>query len=400
MAGFQQPRLGAIASAAMIGLALVAIAPWPYATLGGVVANVTMCAIPFMVVVAGFWKGAEPQPIAGLHQPLRGLGLLGLATVFAGAVYAVLSVTFGGGRGDTPFLAFGIILSIVVTFWLDVVLGGWPFALVRNRLLGGASLILAAYLITALLLRTLDFSVFAGQAFYAGMDPAGPIPAWDGLVGGVSCLATVFLFLHFELWPLTLLPRLQRQPVMGVVWSLLILGGGIGGYLFGTRVLGLSPDAFLVTVPVPFMFGTVVVLTMFQGSLTRRLTGLSRGLVSAVLAAVAGTVLARMFLLLQPMLTPDVPASSPLDQHLWLASALLAVTFPLMAMYHDLFRLWPLAGREDEAAPQPGQDGAGSSGEVVADATESSGAAPSVATTRRSAVTNTASTPGAADTLA
>jgi len=359
MASLPQPKLGAIASAAMTGLALLAIVPWPYATLGGIVANVTMCAIPFMVVVAGFWKGQEPQPIAGWNQPRRGLGLLGIAVVFAWVVYAVLSVTFGGSRGDTPFLAFGIILSIVVTFWLDVVFGGWPFTLIPNRLLGGVSLIVAAYLITALLLRTLDFSFFAGQTFYAGMDPAGPIPAWDMLVGGVSSLATIFLFLHFELWPLTRFPRLLRQPVLGLVWGLLILGIGIGGYLFGTRVLGLTPDTFLVTVPVPFMFGTVVVLTMFKGSLTNRLQGRVRSLVSAALAGVIGTGLAQFYLLLQPILTPDVPAASALDHHLWLASALLAVTFPLMAGYHDLFQLWPLATREDHSTEAPDPVSAG-----------------------------------------
>jgi hypothetical protein len=46
--------------------------------------------------------------------------------------------------------------------------------------------------------------------------------------------------------------------------------------------------------------------------------------------------------MLMPILTPDVPAGE-LDQHLWLASALLGVTFPFLAMYNDLFQLWPLA---------------------------------------------------------
>ncbi len=386
--GLRQPWLGLGATAVTIALALLVIAPWSYATLAGVVADVAMCAIPFTVVVAGFWKGREPRPVALLGQPWRGLGLLGLAALVAGVTWVVLSATVGGGRGDTPFLAFGIILSIVVTFWLDVVWGGWPFTLIRNRPVGGAVLILAAYALTALLVRSLDFSVFAGQPFYPGMDPSGPIPAWDGLVAAVTCLATIFLFLHFDLWPLTRFPRIMRQPVLGLVWSLVLLGVGVPVYLLCTRVLGLSPDTFLVSVPVPFMFGTVVVLTMFQGSLTRHLTGRIRGLVSAVVAAAVGTGLARLYLLLQPVLTPDVPAASPLDQHLWLASALLAVTFPVMAMYHDLFRLWPLASREDHATS------------TTQDAIDSSSPAPSVATSRPSAATKTASTPDASDTLA
>lgn len=396
----RQPWLGLVATAATIVLALLAIAPWPYPILGGVVADITMCAIPFMVVVAGFWKGREPRPFALLGQPWRGLGLLGLAAVVAGLTWLVLSATFGGGRGDTPFLAFGIILSIVVTFWLEVVWGGWPFALLRSRLLAGVGLIVSAYAITGLLLQTLDFSVFVGQPLYPGMDPSGPVAAWDGLVGGVTCLATIFLMLHFELWPLTRFPRIMRQPVLGPVWSFLLLGIGFTVYLIGTRVMGLSPDAFLVAVPVPFMFGTVVVLTMFQGSLTRRLPGPTGGLASAVLAALVGTGLARLYVFLQPLLTPDVPVSSPLDQHLWLASALLAVTFPLIAMYHDLFQLWPLATRESSSAVWPDQAGDPGSSGNASTTPDSSTRAPSVATTRWSAATKTASMPGAPDTLA
>ena len=176
----RQPWLGLGATTLTIALALLVIAPWSYATLAGTVADVTMCAIPFMVVVAGLWKGREPRPVALLGQPCRGLGLLGIAALVAGVTWVVLSATFGGGRGDTPFLAFGIILSIVVTFWLDVVWGGWPFTLIRNRLLGGMVLIVSAYVITGLLLHALDFSAFAAQPFYRAWTRPDPFPLGTG----------------------------------------------------------------------------------------------------------------------------------------------------------------------------------------------------------------------------
>jgi hypothetical protein len=174
------------------------------------------------------------------------------------------------------------------------------------------------------------------------MDPAGPVPAWDGLVVAVTCLATLFLFLHFELWPLTRFTAIRRQPILGIAWTVAVVAIGSGAYYLGTRALGMTPDTFLVTVPVPFLFGSTVLLTMLGGSATARLTGLTKGLVSAVLAMIIGSVLAKGYLMLMPILTPDVPASD-LDQHLWLASALLGVTFPFLAMYNDLFQLWPLA---------------------------------------------------------
>ncbi len=352
-----QPWRGVVASVAVIAVALLAILPWDYATLGGVVADVMMCAIPFAVVVGSFWHSAEPNGIGRLRQPWKGLAYLGLAAVVAVVVHVVLAATIGGGRGDTPVLAFGIILSVVITFWLAVVWGGWPFTLIANRVLGGLVLLATAYVVTAIVLRTLSFAFLGSGPAVAGLDPAGPVPAWDGLVFAVTCLAVIFGLLHFDLWPLTLIPGVMWQPVLGLVWSLATLLVGGAAYLLGTRVLGMSPDTFMVTVPVPFMFGTVVLLTMLDGSLTTRLTGPVKGLVSAGLAAVIGTGLARLYVALMPVLTPDVPAptaaAGALDQHLWLATALLAVTFPLLAMYKDFFGLWPLARGAEQIAAAP-----------------------------------------------
>ena len=345
MSDIRQPWLGVAASAAVIVTSVLAMLPLSYATLGGVVADVMMCTIPFTAVVSSFWQGRQPRAIAELRQPLRGFAFLGLAAVVAVVVYWCLQATIGGGQGATPVLAFGTIGSVVVTFVLVAAWGGWPFTLIPNPLLGGATLLVTAYVVTGLLLQVLDFS-FLGGAF-PGLDPAGPLPAWDGLVAAVTSLATLFAFLHLELWPFRRSPALLRQPVLGLVWTPAVLAIGCGLYYAGTRWLGLSPDTFLVSVPVPFMFGTVILLTMLEGSATARLHGLRRGFASLALAAVLGTLLARCFALLQPLLTPDVPANS-LDQHLWLASALLAVTFPLLAMHHDFFGFWPL-----RAAPVP-----------------------------------------------
>jgi hypothetical protein len=108
---------------------------------------------------------------------------------------------------------------------------------------------------------------------------------------------------------------------------------------------------------VPFLFGTVVLLTMLQGSLTARLTGWRRGALSAAIAVVVGQVLARGYVVAMPLLTPDVPAPTAaaraLDEHLWLATALLAMTFPLLAMYRDYFGPWPFA--RHEPAPAAGE---------------------------------------------
>jgi len=346
MSGIRQPWLGVVASAAIVVISLLAILPWGYATFGGVVANVLMCSIPFSVVVTSFWRSREPDVIARLPQPLRGLAFLAVTAAVAIGVYAVESATMGGSRGDTPFLAFGIIISVIVSLWFAIVLGGWPFSLVPNKLLGGALLLVSTYLVSAAILRLFDFSFLAGAAFYDGMDPAGPVPAWDGLVIIVTFLAVVFLFLHLELWPLARVRALATQPLLGLLWTAAALAIGSTLYYFATRSLGLTPDAFMVTVPVPFIFGSVLLLTMLDGSVTFGLTGPLKGAATAAFAAVLGTVLAWVYVMLMPLVTSDVPqptaSGGAFDQHMWLASALLAMTFPLMAIHHGYFDLWPL----------------------------------------------------------
>jgi hypothetical protein len=353
MAGLKQPWLGVVASASMIMAASLVILPWDFSTFTGVVANYLMCTISFAGIVGGFWRGAEPRAIASLSQPLRGLAFLGLTAVVGAVVYAIFGATIGGGLGDTPFLAFGIIVSIVVTFTMVIMWGGWPFTLITNRLLAGAALLVASSVITGLILRSFNYAFLAQDPSFAALDPAGPIPAWDGLVIAVTFLATLFLFLHFDLWPLSRFPAIMSQPVLGAVWTVVAGTLATAIYFFATRVLLLSPDAFLATVPVPFLFGSMVLLTMLGGSATSRLSGVGKGVVSAVLAAIIGSVLAQGYRLLMPMLTRDavaVTSGSPMAANLWLASALLAITFPLFAIYHDFFDLWPLRTTVTEPA--------------------------------------------------
>ena len=57
----------------------------------------------------------------------------------------------------------------------------------------------------------------------------------------------------------------MRQPVLGVVWTLAVLALGGAVFYVGVVVLGMDPVAFMVRVPVPFIFGTIVVQNMLQG---------------------------------------------------------------------------------------------------------------------------------------
>ena len=101
--------------------------------------------------------------------------------------------------------------------------------------------------------------------------------------------------------------------------------------------------AFMVRVPVPFIFGTIVVLNMLQGSLFARQQQPIKGVLNVIAVVVIGQVLSRMYGALAPMVTgPVSPGPPTYDFEIWLASALLSVTFPLLIFYAEFFKFWPL----------------------------------------------------------
>jgi hypothetical protein len=101
---------------------------------------------------------------------------------------------------------------------------------------------------------------------------------------------------------------------------------------------------FMVRVPIPLIFGTIVVLNMLQNSLFASLVQPLKGFCNAIVAIVLGSLLAALYGLLAPLLTGTLATGAPgNDYERWLASALLGVTFPLLVFFAEYFRLWPFA---------------------------------------------------------
>jgi quinol-cytochrome oxidoreductase complex cytochrome b subunit len=153
----------------------------------------------------------------------------------------------------------------------------------------------------------------------------------------------MFLTLHFDLWPLTKSPSLMRQPILGIVWTAIVLALGALLYLFGTRILQMDVVQFLVRVPIPFIFGTIVVLNMLQNSLFGKLAQPTKGIANAVTAAVVGSALALLYSRLAPVVTSPLGSGPPAyESEIWLASALLSVTFPFLIYHAEFLGFWPL----------------------------------------------------------
>jgi hypothetical protein len=354
----KQPLLGIVATALVIFVSLAFIALFAFPTFGTWVAFLMICLIPMQIIVSITWGCKHPGFAATCSQPAKGI-LLTLMALVVGAVVAVVHFsTVGGGiNPPTPMLAMCIIASVIITFWLAIVWGGWPFhRLIRNPIGAGLALLAAAYLINYLLFRLLfDYGFMQGAPVYVpALDPHGLFNAWSVLVFYVTAIAGMFLVLNFDLWPFTKFPALMKQPALGIVWTIVTLAVGGLAFQIGVKVMGMDAVAFMVRVPIPFIFGTIIVLNMLQGSLFARLAQPLRGLLNVTASAVIGIVLAEIYGLLAPVVTGAVKPGPPsYDFEIWLATALLSVTFPFLIFYAEFFGMWPLQKKaaQPNAAP-------------------------------------------------
>jgi len=343
----EQPAAGIIATLIIVAVSMGFISLFDFPTFAGWVSYCIICVIPMQIVIGVTWGGQQPAFAAGRSQPVKGV-LLILIALAVGAIVAVVSfVIVGGGVSPpTPMLAMCTIVSVIITFWMAIMWGGWPFTtLIRNPVAAGLALLVACYLVNYALFRIFfDYSFMKGAPVYVpALDPHGLFNAWYALVFYVTALAVMFLMLSFELWPLTRVPVLMKQPMLGFVWTIAALAlGGVAFYI-GVGVVGMDAVAFMVTVPIPFIFGTIIVLNMLQGSLFAKQTQPLKGLLNVITVAIIGTLLARSYAALAPRLTGTLNPGPPgYDFEIWLASALLGVTFPFLIFYAEFFKLWPL----------------------------------------------------------
>lgn len=349
--GIRQPALGIVAAVLVMAIGLAFISLFSFPVFAGWISYFLICCIPMQVVTVVVWGCKQPRFAAGRTQPLKGLLLLVLALVAGAIVAAVHLATVGGGISPPPpMAAMCIITSVIMAFWGAVMWGGWPFTTrIKNPVGAGLALLVACYVV-----NYIQFRIFFNYGFMQGapvyvpaIDPHGLFNAWSAMVFEVTALAVMFLVLNFDLWPMTKSPGVMRQPVLALVWTAICLILGAAAYYLGVNVAGMDVVAFMVWVPIPFIFGTIMVLNMMQASLFGKLTQPLKGVLNTIASAVIGIALALLYSALAPVVTGVVKPGPPsYDFEIWLASALLGVTFPFLIYYAEFFQMWPLTRTE------------------------------------------------------
>jgi hypothetical protein len=347
MADTKQPAVGIIATVIIMAISLAFISLFELSTFTGWVAYCIECMIPMQIVIGITWATKHPHFAATRSQPTKGI-LLALITVLAGLITGVLFLYLinGGLHPPTPFLGMFTVILVLSTFSGAIIWGGWPFMnKIKNPIAAGLTMLITCYVLNYIIFRVFfNYEFMQGAPVYlAALDPHGLFNAWSAVVYYVTVIGVMFLMLSFDLWPLTKFPAIMKQPVLGFVWSVICLVLGYVAFYIGMKVLKMDVVSFMVHVPVAFIFGTIIVLNMLQGSLFPKMAQPLKGLFNVAAVVVVGTVLFYLYGALAGTVTGTLKAGPPTyDFELWIASALLGVTFPLLIFHAEFFKLWPL----------------------------------------------------------
>jgi hypothetical protein len=342
----RQPATGIIATIPVIAISLAFVHWFTFPVFAGWVAFYTQCTIPMQIIVGITWGCRQPDFAAQQQQPMKGL-LLTMITMVAGIIASVFLLAVPGGNitPPTPMLMHCTIVSVAITFWISIMWGGWPFRpLIRNPVASGIVQLVASYGLTFVLFRVFFNYEFMKDApvYVASLDPHGLFNAWSALVYIVTALSVMFLMLHFELWPLTNWPALMKQPLLGLAWTAVALIAAAAAFCVGINVMKMDTVQFMISVPIPFIFGTIVTLNMLEGWLFKDRKQPIKGVLSATAAALIGTGLSWLYQSLASIVTGRLHSGPPsYDFEIWLASALLAVTFPFLIISAVFFDFWP-----------------------------------------------------------
>jgi hypothetical protein len=347
MAETKQPAAGIIASVIIMAISLAFISLFELSTFTGWVAYCIECLIPMQIVIGITWATKHPHFAGSQSQPMKGI-LLGLITLVAGVITgALFFYTVNGGiNPPTPFLMMFIIIVVLTTFAGSIMWGGWPFMqMIKSPVAAGLAMLATCYLVAYIIFRVcFNYAFMQGAPVYvAALDPHGLFNAWNAVVYYVTVIGVMFAMLSFDLWPLTKFPAIMKQPALGIVWTVICLVLGYVVFYIGVDVMQMDVVSFMVHVPVAFIFGTIIVLNMLQGSLFGKLSQPLKGVLNLATVVLVGTLLFGVYSALSGRVTGALKVGPPsYDFELWIASALLGVTFPVLIFHAEFFKLWPL----------------------------------------------------------
>jgi hypothetical protein len=341
--------LGILGSAIVITISLLfAVAMSPEAVTGWIGFALTAM-VPALIVLTPVW-----QSQLQLHQPLRGIVSLMVNAVIGAVVVAGSIVSFGGGYAQpTPFVIMPLIVTVPLTLGQIFLFDCWPFAkLTTSRAMVGLMVLAASYGLAAIVDRLFfDFGFLRAAPFYhTDLDPNGLFDARTTVAFAVASVGGVLALAALDFWPVTklagLLPIFQRQPYRGLLNLGVVILTSAALWAFFVIWARMDVATFQAHVCVSFIFGMFILLVMLQGRVFPDWPQPIRGLVviglAILIAGAAYSLYAKAAVRLGGV--ADLPPSPDLQS--WVSTAMLAITFPGMGVFADLFEFWPLRSQQ------------------------------------------------------
>jgi hypothetical protein len=349
--GLKQPLLGIVGTVIVFFLTFGLLMWFKTENLLTWVAFLTLCAIPIQIIVGLVWGHNYPPPAATLEQPFKGIFLL-LFIMLVGAMVASWAIKTVGGSiaPPTPFLILFSIMAVIATLWCVAVWQCWPFSAIHQHpaFIGFGTLVLSYFVAWVLYRSFFDFSFLKGAPFYnAAVDPGGAFNAFVAIGFFATTFATMLAIVEMDFWPLSLIaskaPVFGKQPIWGITVTLCVLLIAYAVRTVFVKGLSMDPVIYFVNVPVCMIFGEFIMLSLMQTAPVQTVKQPAKGIVLVVLSIILAVVMNYLYTWFCKLVTGGLPSGPPgYVFELWLATALLSVTFPVLATYAGFFNFWPL----------------------------------------------------------
>ena len=357
-----QPWRGIFGLVVTLGAAMIITSIFDLGTYLGVFTTFIMSNVPILAILGAAWQAQYPST-KGLDQPWPGFLLTAFA-VLIGLLACFGLVNFIADGAATPFIHVQAINTVITTFFLILAFGMWPFQKLSVPGKGFWTLILA-YVIAWLITKLFNFSMLSFAAptgpvpFYAeggplaafaGIAPMGPFRWECALAFYFAVLLFLFCFLALGFWPFSKSPSIMKQPVQGIVITIVCIVLGAILYLIGVSAINVEPLKFLLYL-VCFLFGLLMFMFMFQMWPGRTIKNpVGGGILNIVLSIIVGII---AYFALGAWCTAHFGADAMQYPFNIFATAnlLLGLTFPAWAAYSALWDFWPLPPTPPPPAP-------------------------------------------------
>ncbi|GAC34232.1 hypothetical protein [Paraglaciecola polaris] len=242
------------------------------------------------------------------------------------------------------------IMTIIAILFLVPIWQCWPFKLLsKDPIKVGIYTLVGAYVIAYILwIVFFDYSMLqkvGHPKYFASLDPSGLFDMWDAMTFSVTAVGLVIVHMLFDFWPIDKLTRGASQPIRGIIATVyLLILSWVLRWVFVSG-FGMQQVEYMIRVPVCLILGTFLVNNMMQFSLLTKIAQPIRGILLTICAAIMAIIMYKVYAYGSYLHTGHELGMGPQNgfaKEIWIASAMLGVTFPVIFVVSGFFNFWPL----------------------------------------------------------